>query len=665
MKKVSKLSGIEKNWLSYVVFLFPMVAFSGMVTYYFPGEAIWRQWTYLLHAFSGVFLGTASLPYLIYHFRRTLGIRRPWVSLSGIALVLVILCQTASGLHIMIAGQEESFRWVLKIHVISAHLVLALLAVHLILHRILVATSNRIEGKSRNFQLSGIAILVSVLTVGGATAIYSFVPSPYRDEAKIKPYQWVYGQHPFRPSQTETISGSFIDARRIAGSDQCGTCHPQIAEQWKASIHSQAASDRAYVKNINLLAQKKGMAATRYCEGCHAPVALLSGQLTEGGFHGGKANTLANQEGVGCMSCHGVDQVRHVKGVGSFLFAPKKEVLFADQEISILKKIHNFLIKIQPEAHRRDMARPPLSSSQLCATCHAQFMDKELNKWGWIKMQDEYTAWLNSPFSGQSEQNFAHQSILRCQDCHMPLVSGDDPSADHNGQFRSHFFPGANTVIPWLNGDHEHLKRTQEFLQSGKLRVSIETPRRIDATRSRSISQDTVRFEAEPPAYFNLGDKVKINVSLSNIGVGHDFPGGTLDLNEAWLWFRVADAENHIIFESGGLSAGNEIDPSAHFYRSIPIDRQRMPVWQHDLFNMVGESFRNVITAGETDIVKYEFSIPYWANGPFTISAVLRYRKFNNRYARWALDDESLLLPITDLARDALVIPLRMKPVLE
>ncbi|MCX7113935.1 MAG: multiheme c-type cytochrome [Proteobacteria bacterium] len=73
-----------------------------------------------------------------------------------------------------------------------------------------------------------------------------------------------------------------MEPARTGNSAQCGACHAQIAKEWQASIHSQAGSDQTYQKNVNLLAKKKGMATTRYCEGCHAPVALISGQMDEG-----------------------------------------------------------------------------------------------------------------------------------------------------------------------------------------------------------------------------------------------------------------------------------------------------------------------------------------------------------------------------------------------
>ena len=103
------------------------------------------------------------------------------------------------------------------------------------------------------------------------------MPSPYHDVAAIQPYDLSrYGPEPFEPSKNKTASGTFYDARRLAVSDDCGSCHTDIYKEWRSSIHAKAGADRAYQTNVNLLATKKGIEATRYCEGCHAPVAIMS-----------------------------------------------------------------------------------------------------------------------------------------------------------------------------------------------------------------------------------------------------------------------------------------------------------------------------------------------------------------------------------------------------
>ncbi len=169
----------------------------------------------------------------------------------------------------------------------------------------------------------------------------------------------------------------------------------------------------------------------------------------------------------------------------------------------------------------------------------------------------------------------------------------------------------------------------------------------------------------EAPFYQYLGEQAEIHVVVSNRGVGHDFPGGTIDINQAWIEFLVMDAEGELVFSSGTIDETNTVDNNAYFYRSLPVDRNGDLVWKHDLFNMVGESFRRVIKAGESDIVSYSFVVPSWAKSPLTVASTLKYRKLNDRYARWALKDQYVKIPVVDLTWDSLSIPVRIRKEVE
>ncbi|MES9902566.1 MAG: multiheme c-type cytochrome [Sedimenticola sp.] len=667
MKKnqIAILLNTEINWIpSFLSTLFVAI-FSGYATYGYPIHTVWQQWTYLLHTFAGISLSIIALPYIVIHFRRTLGLRRSIVLLSGILASIVFFCLLSSGLHIAIFGQQESLRWIYKLHIFASYLTILCVGLHLAAHRILLPlmrsqTELKWFPSILNTPYTSIALVMTVATILVliSTTLYTQTRTAYSDKPEIEPYQLPFGDHLFRPSQSETITGGFIDKEQIGSSEKCGACHSEISEEWKASMHAQAGSDKAYQTNINLLAKEKGIAATRYCEGCHAPVALLSGELSAGGS---LKTSSHHYEGVSCMGCHGINKIVHLKGVASYQFAPASDYLFNNSVEWMASKINNYLIRINPAQHRSDMARSPIGSSKLCATCHSQYMDKETNGWGWVKMQDEYTAWLNSPFSGQSKDSFSRNKEQRCQDCHFPLVPSGDPSADKNGFTRSHRALGANTAIPWYNADYKQLALTTSFLQADKVRISIEEPNRVGAMRSNKPVAPDISTENDAPAYYYLGENVNLNVVVTNSQVGHNFPGGTTDINEVWLYLRVVDAQNRVVFESGHLTKDNSVDAEAYFYGTIPISKDGQQLWRHDLFNMIGDSFKKVISPGDSDITSHKFKIPSWVKSPLAVNAVLRYRKFNNRYARWSLQDDNIDLPIVDMARDSIDISVRIK----
>ncbi len=668
MKKTSDIIKLENKWSHHLLWSLVVSTLSGFSTYVIAEHNIWQQWMSLLHIFSSFVLVLTMLPYLFVHFKRTLITRRPFTLLLGIIAASLFVVLMATGLYITLFGQSEALHWIYTAHIYSAISLSVFTLLHIIIYWVYLPQSRKQTGdnvfvgfKKTTLTLSNRVTIALFAMVLISSTIYNITPSPYSTQPIVMPYELPYGDHPFIPAQTETDNQNFIDERIIAGSEKCAACHQQIAHEWKSSIHGKAAADKSYVKNINFLVQKKGLAAARYCESCHAPVALLSGQLSKGGKHGGIPGSRAFLEGVSCMSCHGIEKVKSLKGVGSYHFTPPKDYLFADKQNIIPTKIHNFLIQINPEQHKKDMARPILSSPKLCASCHIQFMDKSMNNWGWVPMQNQYDAWLKSPFSGQGEQAFSRAQTMRCQDCHFQAVLGEDPSANSLGEITSHRSLGSNTAIPWMDGDMQQFELVRKFLQSGKVRIDIEEPRRDDAIQSRQ-TVSTQNPNIENPFYLYLGESTSIRTIVSNQFVGHNFPAGATDIGEVWIHFRVADAQNKTVFESGQLSDTHDVDPSAHFYRSVPIDREGNHVWQHDLFNMVGMQYKNTIPAGESDVVEYNFTVPYWAKSPLTLTASIRHRNFNQKYARWALDDEDINLPITNISEKSINIPLVTKP---
>ena len=301
--------------------LLSVSAFSGLVTDLVDLGVASRSLHYLMHAIFGLFLFVGSLFYAVYHQRRTVGVRRPLTVASGHLLAAILLLLGIGGTYIVLFGVTESSRWVLVWHRLLSYATLGLLILH-----VMVALLGKGKGGKRIRVLSASRPLMGA----GATTLLYFavvgVGGPYLDRraedgiTKEIPadYQLPFGEQPFAPSQTVFRDNKvLLQQAAFSISRQCGGCHADIFRQWSSSAHSQAASDPSYVKNVDLLADTKGLPATRFCEGCHAPVALLGGQLTEGGRHGGTPGTAAFEEGVGCLGCHAIQRVAHLKGVAS------------------------------------------------------------------------------------------------------------------------------------------------------------------------------------------------------------------------------------------------------------------------------------------------------------------------------------------------------------
>lgn len=668
MSKVKGLLKLERNMSMGMYLAFWAAVLSGALGLVIPFSFIWQQWNSLFHLLSGLTFSFVALPFFYTHFKRTIGIRRISLLITGILLFFIFSILVASGYHLAIYGVSEVTHWIVDVHIGSGLIIVITLLLHVIFHFIFYPNNRKLSPESKFPSISShfgrnvfYLTIVSQLTLLTLVFLSPDDSVPIPQPAMVDNYSQEYGPHPFRPSLTETSHGGFVKYDEIANSAKCISCHKDIGMQWMSSIHKQAASDPTYVTNITLLVQNKGIAASRYCEGCHAPAALLTGELSDGGLHGGIEGTTANMEGVTCMSCHGVKTLASIKGVASYTFSPGVRYLFEDSGNATLESLANLLLSINPEQHKKNVGHSLLKDPKFCASCHTQFMDIDMNNWGWFRMQNEYGAWAESPYSHQGDLQFSDTERVRCQDCHMPLVKADDPSANADGMVRSHLFLGANTFVPKLSGDTAHFEATKTFLQKNKVRLHIDPPQRDDSQQTNLYLEEGLRGTEESPVYFYLGEKAMLQVVVSNQGVGHNFPGGTIDINEVWVEFSVKDATGSLVYQSGWLDEANNVDEEAHFYRSIPIDRYGNHVWRHDLFNMVGHSFKRVIKAGESDVINYAFDIPAWIKSPLTVSSRVRYRKLNNKYAKWALKESYFDLPIVDVAYDSLEIPVYIR----
>ncbi|MFT5117365.1 MAG: hypothetical protein ACI9NY_000894 [Kiritimatiellia bacterium] len=667
----------ETQWLSSTLLLGILACLSGFILALPLVFSHWLQINLIGHTLIGSVSVIPVCFYCFIHFKRTLGMRNPTLLLSGLVACVLLLLLFGSGFWMALKGQVEHQLWLgvdlSFIHALLAYVVIVIIGLHLIAHILSKRSKKKTSNNALFISLSKrwrtqslLTVIIYLFCITLFAILYGYFNTAEPDTPKAD-YTYDYGEHPFRPSQTETTSGSFVKVEQIAKSAQCGSCHTDIYQQWLSSTHRQAASDPAYVKNINLLEANRGIAATRYCEGCHAPVALLTGELSEGGKHGGIPDTPAHLEGVGCLGCHGIAEVVHTNGTASYRFDPKERYLFDSSQTLLPQIMRNFLIRLNPQPHQQAMGSALMEDPKLCASCHEQFMDKSMNDWGWVKMQSEYVNWLASPFSGQNAQSFQTDTQQTCQSCHFPLVAGNDPSADGNGFIHSHRSLGANTVLPMLNGDEAQLEATKQFLQSAKVLVDIEEPHRKDTLQNHQFINQGLRHRDEDntPFFLYLGEKAQLRITVTNRLVGHSFPAGTTDINQAWLYFTVSDADQQIIYESGNLNEDLSLDENAHTYHSVPVDKSGQHIWKHDLFRMTGNAYKNVIQSGKSDIKEYTFEVPSWAQEPLTATVILKYRKFNQRYAKWALDHPRPVLPIVEMARDSLTIPLKIKPIID
>jgi len=661
----------EIKLLHYFSAFFLVLMITGFVTWFTPViPPLVEQAFSLIHIVAGSGLAPVFFYYSYVHFKRTLGFRRFLSVIFGVVVFATVVLLITTGAVLSYTGVHKQSITFFDFHIYAAFTSVFFLIVHVFYHFIsfpkrrlfntptrFLTVSSRIN-RPLGFGVVGIIIGTFILLV--------INPSPIEDNSLSSlhdNYAYDYGENPFSPSLIETATGTFINSNDILDSKHCITCHKGIGEQWLASTHRHAADDPTYIRNVNLLEKSKGISATRYCEGCHAPSALLTGNLTPGGQHGGVKGTAMNDEGLSCMSCHGIHELTGSQGVASYSFRARTPYLFEEGDSWLYQKMHRQVLKLKPSLHKKELLPPVQKTSEYCGTCHTQFMDKSMNNWGWVKMQDDLLAWASSKFNAPKDPRFSHPERKNCQDCHMPLIEADDISANKQGKVKSHYFVGSNVALAKHFGNDELYKQTKRFLQQDKMSITIEPPEDNIAKQNTLFVSANIRSQQKYPIALYRNNTKKIRLLVTNQGVGHDFPGGTIDLNEAWIEFKVFDGRQKLILANGELQDDGSVDANAVVYKEVAIDRFGKAVWRHDLFNMVGRSYINVIPAGSTDIIEYELNVPDWATSPITISATLKFRKFNQRYFNWVIKNQAINEnPVIDIARDSIVVPLRKSP---
>jgi hypothetical protein len=258
----------------------------------------------------------------------------------------------------------------------------------------------------------------------------------------------------------------------------CG-CHSGFIETWRDSMHAKALTDPLYQYKLDEAKAATDGALGPYCEACHAPVAVMAGEMMEGA-------TLSPQggEGVACDFCH--------------------------QVTGRTDPIGNTSVVITPDGVKRaqwDNARSPVheteyspfhETAEFCGSCHN--VNHPVNG---LALESTYTEWKNGPYAADG---------IVCQDCHMtpgPGVTKPNPGvAAGGGPQRDHVytmtFAGGNVAL----GD--------SALAEERLQAAAE-------------------LELNAPTIVEKGQSAEVTVKITNVGAGHYLPTGLTEVRQMWL----------------------------------------------------------------------------------------------------------------------------------
>lgn len=663
-------------------------AVSGLIITLSPFHAA-IQWGLIVHTVVGAVTLLPLAWYCAQHWRDYRSHAASHITLLGyVGLLALVVCSlsgailTGQGLFgIRISG------WLRQTHLISTFAVLATLLPHVAFSFLRVWRQGTAGAVAGYFVQTFGATAAGVVVIAGLTLAYSGVK--YTNEFPAD-YNYLYGTNrPFAPSLAKTDTGGAFDSRSLAGSRSCGTvgCHEQIVQEWQPSAHRYAAMDKIFLGIQEVMAKQNGAESTRYCGGCHDPISLFSG--TKNIFVENLTGLHGYQEGVSCLACHAIRET-DIKGNASYTATQPREYLWQWQTNGLAKFARDFLIRTYPDEHNK-LSKRAFKKSEYCAACHKQFIDQEVNRVGWVQLQNQYDNWANSHWNKKGDP----RKTVECRECHMPLVDSTDPAAgdalDYNRtpgdrKHRSHRFIAANTIIPSAQRDElpgwaKHLQLTEQWLK-GELPV----PEIADKWANGPI----VTVQLKVPATVAPGEEIPLKVTMGSNKVGHDFPTGPLDIIQSWLEVTVTDDHDRAVWTSGKRDAKNFIAPGTFLFKAEPVDQHGNLIDRHNLWEMVGVRYRRSLFPGYSDQVQFQipcsgalaqdgtnapaarpesFDVPSPAvpaletPGEYRIAVALNYRKVDQFLLNFLFGETNqLTAPVTEIARATATVKVKAKP---
>lgn len=258
------------------------------------------------------------------------------------------------------------------------------------------------------------------------------------------------------------------------------TCHGDLLEQWKGSMHANAWTDPVYQLMLERATEDIGEVATTFCVGCHAPAGLATGVIDDEGL-----DPATN--GITCTFCHyTVTATDDPPGNLSLGFPAGGPDRVRRAQI------------MDPQAPHPAEGSKFFDSPELCGSCHN--VNHPVNG---MHLEMTYTEWAESPQAAQG---------ITCQNCHMHReVGGSAPftgmaaaGAPQRDNIFAMTFVGANVA-------------------------------QGNAELSTALLQSAAEIAIDMPDIVPAGQTVTANVAVTNVGAGHSIPTGLTEVRRMWL----------------------------------------------------------------------------------------------------------------------------------
>ena len=222
-------------------------------------------------------------------------------------------------------------------------------------------------------------------------------------------------------------------------------------------------------------------------------------------------------------------------------------------------------------------------------------------------------------------------------------LAGKDYGAK-NGKLASHRWLGANSLIPKLYGFEEQGSRIEQFLKNSVFNVDLfaleQGGKQEAATLIAPLGQTAFTLSATGP--------VTVSVVIQNKGIAHSHVPEQRDMYESWVKFTVTDAAGKVLHASGDLQPSGDLDPDAHSFTNRLINVKSELNARHEVWKNRVVAYNNTIQSGRSQLVRYSFPMPSGA-GPFTVTASVQYRRFDQHFIDFGMDKRHYPQPIVEM----------------
>ncbi len=628
-------------------------------------QDLFYTYMFMLHLVLGLIFVVPFVSFGIYHWRlshkrrnkRAIAIGYTLLGSGVIVLISGLFLVRLDGLRFIQGGMSTRVMY-------WAHIITPLFAMWLYwLHRLV--------GPKIRWHIGRRVALITALVVGLMLVAQTQDPQKWNRRAPKD------GSRYFENSLASTRDGNFISAKAIMNDDYCKRCHAEIYNDWFHSAHHFSSfNNPAYLYAVRetrkvSMDRDGNVFAARFCAGCHDPVPFFTGAFDNPTYDDVQDPT--SQAGITCATCHAITEIESNRGNGDYVIEEPKHYPFTYSENPILQQVNNLLVKAKPAFHKSEMLKPVHKTAEFCGACHKVHLPYNLTKYKeWVRGQNHYDSYLLSGVAGHGARSFYYpeKAQTNCNTCHMPdRASPADPAAKPNADgskkvVHNHFFPGANTALPYWRDEPEYVELAKSLLKD-TVRVDIFGVREGGALEGKL----TAPLRPNVPS-LKAGESYLLETVIRTLKVGHHLTQGTVDSNELWLEVK-AKSGDRTIGVNGGKSSDGRVDEWSHYVNNFVIDKDGNRIARRNAQDIFIALYDHQLPPGAGQTVHYWLNVPKDIDKPIEVSVKLHYRKFDRGYiefmnAQFKKGDNPFKnqgmelndLPITTMAEDTIILPI-------